>query len=171
MAYMLFSLLLFCASVFFHVLFCRRTSTPGLHARVFIYIALFFLAVYILGVYLVGQKGPLDPRFLWGMPFKTTAGIIFVLLAPMYLFFYVRTQLTSPSKTTLLCLYQHGSLSYAQILKYIQEEDFINTRLTDLITSGCVRQAEGRYTISPSGLKIAMVLKFMQMLLGRGMGG
>ena len=172
MAYVLFSLFLFCASVAAHIFFCRRASKPGLQAKTYILIFIFFAGVYVLGVFLAGQAQLLDPHSLWGLPFQITAGLISVLLAPVYVSFYALTQLMSPSKKILLSVSRHGSLSHQDILAAIEEEDFINTRLNDLIASGCVsRTGGGGYVLTPSGRNIAVVLNVMQRFLGRGMGG
>jgi hypothetical protein len=171
MFYIVFALLLFISSVIIHISFCRRTNKPGLHARVYIIIAVIFIALYSTGVYAVGQGNFLDPHSFWGLPFKITAGVIFVLLAPLYVTFYTLTQMMSPSKKILLTVSHQGNPSFADIELSLQEEDFIGTRLSDLSLSGCIRQTKGRYTLSPSGQKIAMVLNIMQRILGRGIGG
>jgi hypothetical protein len=171
MAYVLFALLLFCASVMAHIFFCRGTTRPGLQARAYIFIATIFMGVYIAGVYFVGQGKLLDPHCLWGLPFKITSGVIFILLGPAYLMFYALTQLMSPSKKILMSIGSRGSLSRADILARIEEEDFIGTRLSDLCVCGCARQTKGRYTLSPSGQRIAAALAIMQRVLGRDIGG
>lgn len=171
MAYVLFSFLLFAASVVTHVLFCRKTANSGLHAKAYIYIALFYLGIYAAGVYAAQRFGMLDPSSFWGLPFKITAAIVFFLLIPIYLVFYTLTQLMSPSKKILICLSRKGVLSYDEILKGIEEEDFINTRLNDLVSSGCVDKTQQGYRLTASGRRIAAVLDLMQLLLGRDMGG
>jgi len=171
MAYVLFAFLLFCVSVMTHVFFCRRASKSALQARAYILIAVFLMGVYIAGVYFADQASIFDPHSFWGLPFKITAGVIFLLLVPIYLSFYVLTQLMSPSKKILLTIARQGSLSYAGILASIEEEDFIGTRLRDLCSSGCVKKAGDRYQLSASGQKIAGVLNLMQGILGRDMGG
>lgn len=169
MAYILFALLLFCSSVTVHVLFCRRRRGPGLQARAYLYIAAFFIAVYATGAHFMA--GTLDPHSLWGSPFKATAGILFVLSVPIYVSFYALTQLMSPSKKILICISRTGSASYEELLASADEEDFINTRLNDLVTSGCITTTDGRYALSGSGRRIAAVLSAMQFILGRDMGG
>ena len=171
MVYVLFSLILFCASVLMHVLFCRKINRPGLQAKAYIFISLFFIFVYALVVFVVGQKHIFDPHSFWGMPFTLTAGLVFVLLVPVYLSFYALTQLMSPSKKILLSIARHGSLSYAGILRCVQDEKFIDTRLSDLISSGCVKVVQSRYVLNESGRKIAMILQMMQYILGRDIGG
>lgn len=171
MFYIVFALFLFIASVTVHIFFCRNNSKSGLHAKMFIFTAVIFLCIYTAGAYAAGQGSFLDHGSMWGIPLKITAGLIFALLVPIYLSFYVLTQLMSPSKKILLSLSRRGDLSYEDILLCVEEEDFIGTRLSDLCTSGCVRQAQGRYALSPSGQKLAAVLDIMQRILGRGVGG
>jgi hypothetical protein len=171
MFYVVFALLMFIVSVMTHIFFCRRQPKTNLQARAYIYISVFFIIIYILGVWLVGHEGLLQAGSWWGMPLKVAAGVMFVLLVPIYLSFYVLTQLMSPSKKILLSLAARGNLTYGQLLTCIEEEDFIGTRLNDLVTSGCVKQTEGRYVLGLPGQKIAVILNIMQRVLGRNIGG
>ena len=171
MIYLLLVLLLFCSLVMTHVFFCRRTIQPGLHAKAFVLMAFVYLGIDTLLTLALQYANIFNPHSLWGLPFKITSGIIFILLVPIYLCFYVLTQLTSPSKKILLAISQRGELSHRDILASVQKEDFINTRLKDLCTSGCVVQTGGRYVLTSEGQKIAMILNFMQFVLGRNVGG
>lgn len=171
MFYFFLALLLFMLAVIVHIFYCRTTAKPGLHAKAFIITVIIFLAIYAAGVQSSIIAYYLDPHTWWGLPFKITACIIFILLAPVYLCFYVLTQLTSPSKKILLAISQRGTLSHADILVSIEEEDFIMTRLNDLCASGCVRQVNGRYALTKEGRKIASFLNMMQLILGRQVGG
>ena len=171
MFYIMCVTLLFLCSVVAHIFFCRHTKQAGLHAKAFIFIALFTLGVYILGAWAARNVIWLDPHSLWGAPFQITAGIIFILLIPIYLCFYVLTQLMSPSKKILMSIFQKGERSYTDILAAVEEEKFITTRLDDLCASRCVLQVNGRYFLTGEGQKIVFILNFMQMLLGRNAGG
>ena len=171
MFYIVFAWGLFIASVIAHILFCRRTNKSGLQAKAYVFIGFVFLIIYTGGVLALQSLGMLDAHSLWGAPFKLTAGIIFVLLVPVYLCFYVLTQLTSPSKKILWAISQRKELSHSDIVACVQKEDFITTRLNDLCASGCVTQKDGRYALSSEGQKIAMVLDVMQRILGRPIGG
>jgi len=171
MFYIVYALVLFIASVLVHILFCRQTANPGLHAKAFILTAIIFGCLYTAGVILLSETNILDPYSWWGMSFKMTAGIIFILLVPIYLCFYVLTQLTSPSKKILAAIAERGPLSHGEILACVQKEDFIGTRLSDLCASGCVIQTNGRYKLTSEGQKIFFILNGMQMILGRNAGG
>ena len=171
MVYVLFSLLLFCASVAVHIFYCRGRSKSMLHVKAFILIAVFFLAVYVTVVLTWLHAPSIDPSSWWGMPVQVTAGTLFFLLVPIYVCFYTLTQLMSPSKKILLTMARQGDLSYADIVLCVGEENFIGTRLSDLCASGCVVQNEDRFVISPSGQKMAAFLDIMQRVLGRDMGG
>jgi len=171
MAYLFLALLLFCASVMTHVFFCRKASKSCLQAKAFIFIAFIFLLVYFFGGAIIQRSGVLPLASVWGLPFRISSGVIFILLIPVYLCFYVLTQLTSPSKKILKSIARQGSVSYADILTCVKEEDFINTRLNDLCASGCVAQNNGRYVLTSEGQKIALTLNLMQFFLGRKVGG
>ncbi len=169
MAYLLLVLVLFCALVAAHVLFCRRTHRPGLQAKAFVQMAFGFWGLYALAAIAISHH--LNPYSLWGLPFVWAGEIIFILLAPVYLCFYVLTQLMSPSKKILLAIAQKGELSYDGIVEAVRKEDFIMTRLQDLLVSGCVEEKEGRYVLTSEGRKIEMTLNLMQLCLGRKVGG
>jgi H+/gluconate symporter-like permease len=171
MFYIVLVLLLFMVTVAAHILYCRYTDKPGLHARIFVNMAILALGIYAALVFLLPTTGMIDAHSLWGMPFKVTAGAIFFLLVPFYLCFYVLTQLTSPSKKILLTISQRGELEYADVLACVKEEDFISSRLNDLCASRCVIQNNGRYIITSEGQKVAAILNAVQFFLGRNMGG
>ena len=171
MFYVFFVLILFVIAVCVHVFFCRYTSVPGLHTKAFIFIAVVFLCFYAVSICCVQRWAWVDSNSIWGLPFVWTSGIIFVLLVPVYLTFYVLTQLMSPSKKILLTLQRQQTLSYADAVASVKEEDFIGTRLSDLCQSGCVAYAAGKYVLNPSGRALALFLNAMQVLLGRETGG
>lgn len=154
-----------------HVLFCRQTRALGLHSKVFIFISVAFFGAYVLGSMVVLYWGWIDQNSAWGLPLIITSGIVYVLLIPTYLTFYVLTQLMSPSKKILLMLQQKNVLSFDDAIRGIQEENFIGTRMAELRQSGCVVLKDGRYVLSASGVSIATILNVMQVLLGRDAGG
>ncbi len=158
----LFAIGLFALSVIVHILYCRRLVQRKLHIKAYSYIAFIFLSVYVLGVLILRHEG---------LPFPMTAGVIFVLLIPTYLIFYILTQFISPSQKILSVLAHRQKLSYADIVACVEKEGFITTRLDDLCASGCVVQIKGGYLLSPSGKRIAAVLNLMQHVFGRGIGG
>lgn len=171
MLYILFALLLFVGSVSVHIFYCRRSLQRGLHIKAYGFIAFIFFCIYTLGALGIHHWFLFKTGSLWSMPFKVTAGIVFILLVPFYLTFYRHTQLMSPSQKILLTMAQRGAVSFSDIVASIHEENFIGTRLADLCVSQCVRHEQGRYALGPSGKRIAMVLKMMQDILGRDMGG
>ena len=171
MFYVLLALLLFVGSVTAHIFYCRHASQEGLHAKAYLCIAFVFFIIYALAILMSRQAGAFQERSLWGLPFKMTAGVVFILLVPSYLVFYILTQLMSPSKKILLAMARRGALSYADIVACVREEGFIEGRLKDLCASQCVRCDKGRYSLTSSGRKIAAVLNVLQGVFGRDMGG
>jgi hypothetical protein len=171
MFYVLLALLLFSATVTAHVLFCRNSGKQGLLAKLFVNLAFIALGIYIASILTWSRLLALDPHSIWGLPFKMTAGVIFFLLVPMYLCFYVLTQLTSPSKKILSVIAQRQETGYDEILASVTEEDFIASRLKDLCDSKCVIRKDGRYVITSEGQKVAGILNTIQFILGRKVGG
>jgi hypothetical protein len=127
--------------------------------------------VYTVVAAALPHSAVLNEHTVWGFPFKITAGLIFVLLVPMYLCFYALTELTSPSQKILNSLSRDKGLSFPEILNHVDKEDLVLSRLNDLCASGCVVQADGGYVLSAEGRSIAMVLDMMQAFLGREAGG
>jgi len=171
MFYLILAMLLFIGTVIAHIIYCRKSGKPGLHAKPFVNMSFVALGIYVALVLALPNTGTLDPHSLWGLPFKISAGAIFFLLVPMYLCFYVLTQLTSPSKRILSVISQFKEAGYDDILSCVEKEDFIASRLNDLCASGCVIQKNGRYIITSEGQKVAAILNTIQIILGRNVGG
>jgi len=171
MIYLSLVLFLFIATVFAHLTFCRRTSKSGLQAKAFVLMAMMAFGVYAGGVLILQHTAALDKHSLWGVPFGFTGAIIFILLIPVYLSIYVLTQLSSPSKKILMTISLVGEASYNDMVSAIQKEDFITSRLNDLLASQCLTSRNGRYVLTTDGQKIAAILNLMQFILGRKAGG
>ncbi len=154
----LISVLFILFSIIIHLLLCRRDPDKTLKAKLFIIIA---LAAY--GVFLGIACGARLPLIL-------TASVIYVLLVPIYLIFYVSTELNSPSKKILHAV-EAGGASYLDVLKALERENFILLRLEELEQSGCVARQRDRYALTSSGWSIARGLAIYQKLLGRDIGG
>ena len=171
MLYIIMSLLLFSAAVILHILFCRMHRGQGLQAKAFVFIAIFLFLFYVSVVVCTPSMGFLDPDSMWGLPFKMTAGLMYLLLVPVYLCFYVLTQLVSPSKRILQAVTDAKVVTLAQMWESVETEKFIPSRLNELKTSGCIEEHQGRFTLTRAGQKIARILDFMQAVLGRDIGG
>ena len=170
MAYILSAFVLFAAAIAVHIAYCRSTSVLGLQAKTFCLIAFLFLGLYVVTVVMLKQSGLMQSS-MWGLPFAVTAGLIYILLIPVYITFYVLTQLTSPSKRILRAVAQGGEVSYADILVKMEKEEFVSTRIKELCSSGCVVLKDNKYALTPAGAKISAVLDAMEVILGRAAGG
>ncbi len=148
---------LFMIVVFCHLLYCRASVDKRLQAKVFIVTA--FVCWVMWAIFSV--------RF----NLFISASVIYFLCIPVYLVFYVSTVLTSPSKKILLSLSKENIVSYDSLLEVIQRSQFVETRLQELMDSGCVFLKDGRYVLSPSGKTIAEILNVYQVILGRSVGG
>ncbi len=104
------------------------------------------------------------------LAFVLTAVVIYVLLVPAYLVFYVSTELMSPSKK-ILQIIAAGPCAYSDIFKALERENFIMLRLEELEHSGCLSRQKDRYCLTVSGQAIANMLGLYQLLLGREVGG
>lgn len=166
-----FASLFFCLSVMTHIFYCRRKPQSKLHAKAFCLIAGFYLGIYALISSIFHFIPIFDASSIWGLSFQFTSAVIFLLLIPIYLCFYVLTQLTSPSKRILTCLSQGGEQTRVNILSVLEKEKMIDSRLEDLLSTGCVQDKNGRIFLTGDGKKIAAILDVMQWALGREMGG
>ena len=171
MFYILLVIFLFIVSVIAHIIFSRTTAQRALHAKVFIFIITVALVVYVGLVLALQHTHFLDSHSLWGWPFSMTAGFILILFVPIYLSFYVLTQLISPSQKILFIIGERTEVSYDEILANLREENLIMIRLSELCSSGCVTEVGGRYRLSMEGKGIVMILKGMEFALGRKVGG
>ncbi len=77
--------------------------------------------------------------------------------AGLQLSFYTLTQLMSPSKKILICRSRKDSVSYEALLKSIDEEDFIDTRLRRLTGS---RNIIGKFLVAMKRKVQTPILKF-----------
>ena len=55
--------------------------------------------------------------------------------------------------------------------KELEKENFIMTRLEELMQSGCIKKSQDGYVLTSAGRGIAGFLNVYQKLLGRPMGG
>ncbi len=171
MMYILLSLLMFCVSVSVHVLYCRRQSKQQLHTKAYCAIAVALMGVYLSVAFYVKRSLLFSDDSLLGVSLEWTGLAILIVLVPVYLCFYVLTQLTSPSKRIIEAIVKGTEITYDDIRKNIAAEDFIGTRLRDLKISGCITEITEVYTVTASGRLIARVLNIMQKFLGREAGG
>ncbi len=159
----------FLLSAIAHGWFCRRQKQGGLFVKVFCVIAAVNLGLCWL-VFMNYENGR-HPSF-WDIPLVVSSTVIYVLLVPAYMVFYVSTQLNSPSKTVLLALHAHGEMSEEDLLKYFTDDLYILPRIKDLVLTGCIDiDSKGKYVLSSSGLRIAGFLNAYQIFLGRKAGG
>jgi hypothetical protein len=159
MTALVLAFLFFAADVIVHALYCRRQKRGELYAKFFIILSL--MSFVLLAYFLSGISSD----------YKWCSILIFVLLVPVYLIFYVSTVLLSPSKKILQILESVPDADYELILSGLEKEDLISLRLKELADSGCVFVCEGRYQLTFAGQQTARVLKFCERMIGRPIGG
>lgn len=156
---LLISLFFLGLAIMAHLVICRLSPNKALKAKLFVSIAIVGLAAVIgLGVG-------------FSLPLLLTSCLIYILLVPVYLIFYVSTELMSPSKRIMQVIGEQPGISYKALLQALEQERFITTRLEELVSSGCVSVREGKYSLTMSGQGIARFLDFYQLALGREVGG
>jgi hypothetical protein len=155
----LISVLLFLIAVTIHLVICRISPDKRLKAKLFIIIALVNLVIFEACA------------VLFHLPLILSASLIYIFLAPIYLIFYVSTELVSPSKKNLRIVEYSGQAEYKEIFKRLEQENLIITRLEELEESGCVTSQAGTYKLTKAGRSLEMLLGFYQKILGRTRGG
>lgn len=164
MMHVFMSLILFFLAVLLHLWYCHKTTLKGLQAKAFVIIAvgiLMFMGVLFIFI-------PFDP---WEPALTWTAIIIYLLLIPVYLIFYVTTSLISPSKKILQILQNQGKADYGQLLFAIKTDNMIEGRLQELIVSGCAYERQGKFFLTSHGKKLLVMSKLYRHLSGRYMAG
>ncbi len=171
MFYVITTFLIFFSCVALHLTICRRRQKGNLLMKEFARIALCGFLVLVLGGFaLIDRWGGVSTS-LWLAPLKWTSALMYLLLIPTYIIFYANTELTSPSKQIMVLISQNQSMSFEELLKHFTTQEFIISRLDDLVQTKCMRKENGRYQLTFDGVKIARALRIFQSLLGRPMGG
>jgi len=169
MLYIVVMLLFFFDAVLIHLLVCRRSRQEGLFLKNFIAIAGVNLGVcWLVFLWLLHRSA--GAPGVWFVPLVWTSTIFYILLIPTYLVFYFSTQQTSPSKKIMLLLCE-GDMTRAQLSAKFRDDELITPRIDDLATTGCIRDRNGTYALTFSGLQMARVYALYQAVLGRRKGG
>ncbi len=156
----------FVAVVGVHLAICRASGKRCLYVREFLMLATIGLAL-CLGI----LCGGLFPAISAAERLIVTSLLLYVLLIPTYLCFYVLTILMSPSKKVLMLLAAHGSLDRTALHQGLAAEAFIQTRVEDLLVSGMVENKKGRLVLTPQGRMYLNGVKLFGVLMGRPQGG
>jgi hypothetical protein len=170
MIYLAAAITFFIISVIIHIRLCRSNVSNQLLAKAFCSIAMVNLVVCAIAFAVLEKSFPYN-GCLWFLPLMWTSLFMYVLLVPVYLVFYVSTELMSPTKKILLYIQTHGHASDEDLSKIFTDEDLIRPRLNDLVSTACVRNKDGLYSLLPAGQQISKALNCYQIILGRGMGG
>lgn len=153
------ALLFFIASVATHLIFCRNSSSKSLKGKLFIQISILLLLIYI-GI-----------AFILKLPLIISCSAIYILLIPAYMVVYVTTELVSPSKKILQSLAASQGLTRQEIIAYLEKENLIQSRLDELVQSGCIMKKDEYYVLTANGSMLASFLRMFGLILGRGVGG
>lgn len=169
---LLLSLFIFTLSIGFHILWCRFRKKTTLQMYSFGVIATAGLIIYIFITLRIFQR--LDYAFdqgIWHVSLWVSSVLLYVLLMPTYIIIYFNTIVQSPSKTILILVRKHGMLSFDELARLMTDDEFIMTRMKDLLDFGYATKEGSLYSLTPRGVILAKVLAFYEKLFGRPMGG
>lgn len=164
----------FCLHIIMHVGWCRIKSEEKLQVKPILFIAFFCLVSYL--VFLKKFSGSsifiYETTFnFWKVPLMITSSIVFLLLIPFYILFYICTEIESPSMKILLLVKQYGEIFYQDLRNNFTDQTLIIPRLQDLISSGYISFDGRYYRILPKGTTLVRILDIYQRRLGWRMGG
>jgi hypothetical protein len=149
----------FAVSVLIHLIFCRLDKNKALKTKLFIFIAMANLIAFLA----VG--------FYADLPLLLSCTAIFLMAIPGYLALYATTVLVSPSKRILQVAEMRDGATYEEIFKALEAENFIMTRLEELVQCGCASRVRDRYVLSVNGRAVAKFWQGYQKVCGRPQGG
>jgi len=95
----------------------------------------------------------------------------YLLLALFYLLCYFSPQVESPSQRLLRACSKEDGSTFGDLEKAVNNDDFIMTRLDDLVRCGYVSISDGRLRTAAPCDPVCRVLAFYQKLFGTGDGG
>ena len=166
------SIAAFFLAVIFHISWCRCVKRNGLQVRAFFMIAVGLLCIKIAIELSTSPATLITGSYtVWTMPLKFTADIIYLLLGLFYLICYFSPRVESPSQRLLRTCSKADGSTLEELEKAVNNDDFIMTRMDDLLRCGYMRVVEGHYEILPPAIFVARVLVFYQKISGRGIGG
>ena len=174
MIYILTSLSAFLISAVIHVLWARLQKLTKVKMISFVIVSLGVLLIYCLVLWLRPHIFSCSENEAWTLrclPLKFTSVVLYLLSIPIYVLFYHSTTIESPSRKILKAVARQGKSTYAELLQQTKKEDFIKTRLDELVHYKCAAFDGQRYRITPHGNKVAQILNVYQLIMRREKGG
>lgn len=155
---LILALIVFLFVVVTHIIYARLKAKQVLFARAFLILSIlgFVLLVIILNVF-----------SLPGLRLPITSLVLYLFLIPTYLIFYVSTLLVSPSKKIIQTLLAADGMTQDELLQSLNGEAMIEERLQDLCLSQCVCFNDGKYQLTPMGMKLFQWLIIYRFYTGR----
>lgn len=165
MIYLILSFVFLALAVILHAIFFSNHSKN--------IVSFFLLALAgLIGYIAVTTALPMTQEIsFWNLPLRWTALSIYVLLMPYYPVFAYAAVLASPSQTALSLIRQHGSISFQELSKHINDEQFVLARLDSLVQQGFIIREHDRYRLPWKTAMFCRVIAVYQWILGRETGG
>lgn len=171
MIYVVLSFSFFMLGVILHLLWCRWKGGRELRVLSFLILAMVNLILYILtervllSFYLDGLPE------VWNLQLEMASVVLYALFIPFYLVFYYSVNIDSPSRTVLLILEKNKGLTYQELKSQVTDEQFIVSRLKDLVDNRCVAFDGKEYRLLAHMTAIGRMLNLYQKITGRPAGG
>ena len=162
---------LFMLSVLTHMVWCRvrRIQDIAIVSLVMIQLA-WGLGLAWAVLFFLPRAFPVMGEPTWfNAPLPYAAIVTYAALMPFYFSFYHAIVVNSPTRL-MLDEIKRKPQARADLLRALNEADFIKSRLDALVAHGVVIFKE-RYTLGPSGKSLARLLDLYQRLVGRPKGG
>jgi hypothetical protein len=136
------SLIMFLIVVTIHLLLCRQFK--GLRLGLFLILA--FVGLWVL--WMSFDFVNLIPSEYF---FQNTAKVMYLVLLPLYWFFYSSVNYISPSKRIQQVLKKDALVGYDQLLSVINDEKYIEHALEKLVKHGFLYKRNDRFLLTFKG--------------------
>lgn len=173
MKYLVYSLIVFGLTVITHFIFRWLRPMKKVDAVPILAIALFWSGVYALSIISSNSFSKIhatDASF-WNTPLFFTSLLLYFLFVTSYFLLHIMTVHESPSIAAVLSIKFHKKASSAELIAEWPDKRLVFPRLEDLVTSGCLLYADGKYHLRPLGQVIVRIVAGYQQLLNLQVGG
>lgn len=174
MLYINLSFLFFCLFVIIHIAWYRIKSEKKLEIQPILIIGGILLIVYLALLKKLSSLSLFihENTFnFWNAPLIITSLVVYLLLIPFYMIFYISAEIESPSMKILLLVKEYGEISYEDLRGRFTDQTLLMPRVKDLISTGYVSYDGRYYSILPAGRRLVRILDIYQRCLGWRMGG
>ena len=175
MAYILFALIFFIATVIIQILFHKVLISFGKRTFATIHVISVGCFVHAFIQYQLYQTYSRlsGEGSLWLYPVPITAGFLYVLLFFFYITYSASPYLgqEGPTSKILNLFRKHSSLSEKQVIATFTDQETVHARIDDLVNSGWIRKEGSYIRLQGFGRILARFILFYRSVLGLKSGG